>query len=98
MIPSIEFQQENGPLNLHVDNTELVKELAQKLRQELGESISHVEIQIGLEDFRQYLRQQYQDNTDSLFRSVIRQAFPAYAESIFANLSLMEEYESWLLA
>ncbi|MYM60467.1 hypothetical protein GTG28_14640 [Vibrio sp. OCN044] len=98
MIPSIEFQQENGPLTLHVDNSELVKELAQKLRLELGESISHVEIQIGLEDFRQYLRQQYQDNTDGLFRSVIRQAFPAYAESIFANLSLMEEYESWLLA
>ena len=98
IIPSIEFQQKNGSPTLHVDNHELVKELAQKLRLELGESIQHVEIQIGLEDFRQYLRQQYQDNTDSLFRSVIRQAFPAYAESIFANLSLMEEYESWLLA
>lgn len=80
------------------DNSELVHELAQTIRQELGESIQHVEIQVGLEDFRQHLRDKYQDDTDSLFHSVIQVAFPTYAEQIFANLSRMQKYEHWLLA
>ncbi|MBU2898224.1 hypothetical protein [Vibrio hepatarius] len=104
--PSFE-KVENTPLDFHqtkassanqTDNFELVEELAQQLRKELGESIHNVEIQVGLVDFRQYLREKYQDKTDSLFHSVINHAFPNYAESIFANLSKMEIYEDWLLA
>ncbi|RSD30754.1 hypothetical protein [Vibrio pectenicida] len=96
--PPLDVQQTKISFANKTDNSELVEELAQQLRKELGESIHHVEIQVGLVDFRQYLREKYQDKTDSLFNSVINHAFPSYAESIFSNLSQMEKYENWLLA
>ncbi|MGC8120138.1 hypothetical protein [Marinobacter sp. VGCF2001] len=78
---------------------QLALELAVKYLEVYGQAIEQPEIQARLYNERRKLRLQAARpviNSDALFETAIRTAFPEYADAIFALLKKLDQYNAWL--
>ncbi|MDN3610266.1 hypothetical protein ACODM8_14080 [Vibrio ostreicida] len=79
-------------------DTALINSMIDRIKQELGDRISQVSVQVELRDFRDYLVQRYPAKGNTIFTDVIEAAFPQYAETIITLVTLMDRYEAWLMS
>ncbi|MDX1451786.1 MAG: hypothetical protein R3183_04445 [Oleiphilaceae bacterium] len=82
------------------ENTEqeqLVSQLVHRLQSEFAARIHDVAFQVSLKDMRDGLLVEFPQTGFALFEQIIRQAFPELADTILANIALMDRYDDWLL-
>jgi hypothetical protein len=69
--------------------------LSNKMKDQHAHEIESVLVQLSMADFRQFVLEQFPVKGESVFQQIMRTAFPAYAESIFAVLANMRLYNDW---
>lgn len=80
-----------------VPASDLVAQLTQLIKQQFGESIQDIAVQVSLKGMRNELEEGYPGEGVAMFEQIIRQAFPEHAERILAAISLMDTYDEWLV-
>lgn len=80
-----------------VPSSEVVAQLTQLIKTQLGESIRSIAVQVSLKEMRDGLEADYPGEGVAMFEQIIRQAFPELAEQILSAISLMDTYDEWLV-
>lgn len=70
---------------------QMIKALIERHQHE----IHLVRVQVTLQDFRDFVREEFPQNGDTLFNTIIQQAFPKYASDILAIISKLDQYDTW---
>jgi hypothetical protein len=66
-----------------------------RMKQQHSHEISSVLVQLSMADFRLFVLEQFPVKGESVFQQIMRAAFPNYADSIFALLESMRQYNEW---
>lgn len=74
----------------------MVRELAEKFKNELAMQIHLIAVQVSLKSLRDDLRETFPGQGDALFREIISLAFPEFVEAILQAIALMDQYDAWL--
>jgi hypothetical protein len=69
----------------------MMKELVERHQHE----IHLVSVQVSLQDFRDFVLEEFPHNGESIFNTIIQKAFPQYASSILAMINNMDQYDAW---
>lgn len=72
-----------------------IADMVNKMQAQHGHEISDVRIQASLADFKQYILEEFNENGLAIFTQIISQAFPQYAQQIFALLDKLAQYDNW---
>ena len=78
--------------------SDYVLEMIDRIKQEFGDRIHLVAVQVQLKEFRDDLIRGYPAHGEKMFEGIIRGAFPELADQILAAVMKMVAYETWLLA
>ena len=77
------------------DMQTFIDSLSEKMKIQHGHEIESVLVQLSMADFREFVLEQFPIKGESVFQQIIRTAFPNYADSIFALLDNMRQYNDW---
>ena len=69
----------------------MIKELVERHQHE----IHLARVQVSLQDFRDFVMEEFPQNGESIFNQIIQKAFPDYANSILAIINNMDQYDTW---
>lgn len=72
-----------------------INSLSKRMTQQHGHEISNVTVQLTMADFRAFVLEQFPIQGESAFQQIMRNAFPEYADQIFALLDNMRLYNDW---
>lgn len=75
-----------------------IQQFVELLKQQVGENITDVVVQVGLKEFRDGLQSEYPQKGAEIFEQIIRTAFPELADQILATVLSMDAYDEWLVA
>lgn len=87
-----------APLNIDEitnDSQRFINALSDQMRQKHAHEISQVLVQLSMADFRLFVLEEFPNDGDAVFQTVMRNAFPDYAEDIFLLLENMNLYNEW---
>ena len=72
-----------------------IDSLSKQMAKQHGHEIEEVKIQLTMADFREFVLEQFPVEGESAFQQIMRNAFPMYADQIFALLENMRLYNDW---
>ncbi len=72
-----------------------IDSLSTRMKQQHGHEIQDVLVQLSMADFRDFVIEEFPDNGLSVFQQIMKNAFPEYADAIFALLANMRSYNDW---
>ena len=72
-----------------------IDSLSTRMKQQHGHEIQDVLVQLSMADFRDFVLEEFPDNGLSVFQQIMKNAFPEYADAIFALLANMRSYNDW---
>ncbi len=76
---------------------QLIEQLSIKMREQFGDTIDNVVVQVSLKDLRLGLESDYPGQGYEMFELILRKAFPELADEILLALANMDRYDEWLV-
>jgi hypothetical protein len=69
--------------------------MAKRLQEEHGHEIHLPIVQLSMQDFRDFVREQYPENYIDVFTQIMTLAFPNYVNEILLLVAKLDQYNTW---
>ena len=79
----------------HTSEEVFINQMIKALIDRHQHEIHLVRVQVTLHDFRDFVREEFTQNGDAIFNTIIQQAFPKYASDILAIINKLDLYDTW---
>ncbi|MGK0443952.1 MAG: hypothetical protein ACJA1U_000881 [Bermanella sp.] len=84
------------PLSLAAFNeSEFISNMAKKLKTQHDHEIHRASVQMTMQDFRNFVREQYPKAFHDIFTKIMHLAFSKYADDILLLVANMDKYDAW---
>jgi len=74
---------------------QFINNMVEQLRQKHGHEIQSIAVQATMQDFRNFVLEQYPENGESIFSQIMHMAFPDYAQAIIELVANLDKYTLW---
>ena len=82
-------------LNGMSDAQNFIATLTQRMKQQHSHDIALVLVQLSMADFQKFVLEEFPVEGQEIFQTIMRDAFPEFAEAIFTLLENMHQYNDW---
>lgn len=96
VVPPRPGQQDWGKTIPLAENDPFIDHMVREFRKYYGETISEKATQAGIIGLRDFVMGTRPANGRSVFYTILKKAFPAYADEIMDTLARLDEYNRWL--
>ena len=81
----------------HNDQENFIKSISKRLQQEHSHEIHLIPVQISMQDFRNFIREEHPSDSQIIFTRIMHLAFPKYADDILSLITSLDLYDQWYL-
>lgn len=81
--------------NQSIKQSKFIHNMANQLQNKHGHEIHQPSVQMIMQDFRDFIKEQYPQDYSYIFRTIVELAFPEYAQAILLLITQMDEYDHW---
>ena len=77
------------------DESKFIQQMVAELRARHGHDINELTVQLTMQDFRDFVLEQFPQNGMEVFRQIMAQAFPNHVHDILEIVAKMDQYNQW---
>jgi hypothetical protein len=94
--PPRHAMKKGGEIIPLVENDPFIDRMVREFKKYYGNTISEKATQAGIIGIREFVVGTHPSNGRSVFYTILKRAFPAYADEIMDTLAKLDEYNRWL--